>query len=104
MHSNTLADLVVHADAIDPNVKPSNTWPIFKFVSEQAGNLITLGIIVMVGLFVWGIIVWVGGSSGDNHRRVVTGKVMTFGSVVGAILIAAAPAIITWATKQNPLS
>lgn len=103
MHSKTLSDLLVR-DEIDPNVKPSNTWPIFKFVSEQAGNLITLGIIVMVGLFVCGIIVWVGGSSGDNHRRVVTGKVMTIGSVIGAIAIAAAPALITWATKQNPIS
>jgi hypothetical protein len=104
MHNTALSEVIVHADDIPVNVKPSSTWPVFNWIGQQAGNLMTLGIIVMVAFLVWGIVMWVGGSSGDNHRRVVTGKVMTFGSVVGAIVIAAAPAIISWATKQNPIS
>jgi hypothetical protein len=104
MPSSTLSEIIVRSDEVNPNVKPASTWPVFNWISQQAGNLITLGVIVMVAFLVWGIILWVGGSSGDNHRRVVTGKVMTFGSVVGAIVIAAAPALIQWATKQNPIS
>ncbi|MDN4599403.1 hypothetical protein ACF1AJ_19285 [Leifsonia sp. NPDC014704] len=104
MPNTALSEVIVHTDDIPVNVKPSSTWPVFNFIGQQAGNLMTLGITVMVVFLVWGIVMWVGGSSGDNHRRVVTGKVMTFGSVIGAVVIAAAPAIIGWATKQNPIS
>ena len=104
MHNIALSEVIVHTDDIPVNVKPSSTWPIFNFLGTQAGNLITLGVLVMVASLVWGIIVWVGGSHSDNHRKVVGGKWMVFGSIEGAIVIAAAPAIIQWATHQNPIS
>lgn len=104
MLTNTLSEIIVRADEVNPNVKPSSTWPVFPWLGQQAGNLITLGVLVMVVTLVWGIILWVGGSSSDNHRRVVGGKWMVFGSIVGAIVIAAAPALIQWATTQHPIS
>ena len=73
MHNTALSEVIVHTDDIPVNVKPTSTWPVFNWIGQQAGNLMTLGIIVMVAFLVWGIVMWVGGSSGDNHRRVVTG-------------------------------
>ncbi|QNE37900.1 hypothetical protein [Leifsonia shinshuensis] len=101
MSSTAVSEVIVRDDV---NVKPSNTWPFFNWVGEQAGNLMTLGFIVMVIFLTWGIINWVGGSSSDNHRKVVGGKWMVFGSIAGAVAIAAAPQIINWSSHQNPIS
>jgi len=96
----TVRDLVAE---IDPHVSPGSSWPIFPWLGQQVGNFQTLGVVVMVAVFVCGVIKWVSGASSDNSRSQTGGKVMVFGSIVGGIVIAAAPALIRWATGQNPL-
>lgn len=89
---------------IDPGVSPNSSWPIFAWLGEQVGNFQTLGVLIMVAVLILGIIKWVGGASSDNSRSQTGGKIMVFGSLVGGVVIAAAPALIQWATGQNPFS
>lgn len=97
-----LPTLAVKAE-IDPGVTPASSWPVFAWLGEQVGNLQTLGVLAMVGILVFGIVKWVGGASSDNSRGQSSGKIMVFGAIVGGVVIAAAPALIKWATGQNPI-
>lgn len=87
---------------IDPGVSPNDSWPIFRWLGEQVGNFQTLGVLIMVAILVFGVVKWVGGASSDNSRSQTGGKIMVFGAVIGGVVIAAAPALIRWATGQNP--
>jgi hypothetical protein len=95
--------LVTSAE-IDPGVTPSNSWPIFTWIGQQVGNSQTLGVVAMVALLIAGIFTWIAGSGRDNSRQQTAGKWMVFLSILGAVLIGAAPAIIKWASGQNPIS
>lgn len=86
---------------IDPDVTPSDSWPIFAWLAEQVGNFQTLGVLAMVALLIFGIMKWVGGNASEHSARTTGGKVMVFGAILGGVGIAAAPALITWATSLN---
>lgn len=88
---------------IDPGVSPTNTWPVFSWIGEQVGNFQTLGIVVMAAMCIAGVIAWVAGSASDNSRRHTAGKWMVGLAIVGAVAISSAPAIIRWASGQNPI-
>lgn len=89
---------------IDPGVTPSSSWPIFTWIGEQVGNFQTLGVVAAVALLIGGVMVWVAGSTSDNSRQQTAGKWTVGLSIIGAVLIGAAPAIIRWASGQNPIS
>ncbi|KZE92393.1 hypothetical protein AVP42_02547 [Agromyces sp. NDB4Y10] len=91
------------AGEIDPGVTPSSSWPIFSWIGQQVGNFQTLGVVAMVALLIAGIFTWVAGSGSDNSRQQTAGKWMVFLSIIGAVVIGAAPAIIKWASGQNPI-